>query len=99
MTKLNGNKVPRVMVLAFICSNLVIYHTGFKTNSFLFSLVAIGFVAYAIYYHLIARKPACQFRWRQIAWLLPSFGGAGGLSSLGNIGGGRNVRCVSQAKP
>ncbi len=47
--------------LAFFCSNLVIYWTGFRTNSFLFSLVASGFVAYAVYYHLIARKPARQF--------------------------------------
>ncbi|CAB3795925.1 APC family permease [Paraburkholderia fynbosensis] len=77
--------------LAFICSNLVIYWTGFKTNSFLFSLVAIGFVAYAVYYHLIARKPAGQFGWRQIAWLLPWFGGIWVLSWLGNIGGGRDV--------
>lgn len=77
--------------LAFICSNLVIYWTGFRTNSFLFSLVAAGFVAYAVYYHIIARKPASQFGWRQIAWLLPWFGGIWVLSWLGNIGGGRNV--------
>lgn len=77
--------------LAFICSNLVIYWTGFKTNSFLFCLVAIGFVLYAIYYHFVARKPAGQFGWHQIAWLLPWFGGIWLLSWLGSIGGGRNV--------
>jgi hypothetical protein len=77
--------------LAFICSNLVIYWTGFRTNTFLFSLVAIGFVAYAVYYHFIARKPAGQFGWRQIAWLLPWFGGIWVLSWLGNIGGGRDL--------
>ncbi|SFU24076.1 APC family permease [Paraburkholderia aspalathi] len=77
--------------LAFICSNLVIFWTGFRTNSFLFSLVATGFVAYAVYYHLIARKPADQFGWRQIAWLLPWFGGIWVLSWLGDIGGGRDV--------
>jgi amino acid transporter len=77
--------------LAFICSNLAIYWAGFRTNSFLFSLVASGFVAYAVYYHLIARKPARQFGWRQIAGLLPWFGDIWVLSLLGNIGGGRNV--------
>ena len=77
--------------LAFICSNLVIYWTGFKTNSFLFSLVAIGFVLYAMYYHVVMRKPAAQFGWKNIAWLLPWFGGIWLLSWLGGIGGGRGL--------
>lgn len=77
--------------LAFICSNLVIYWTGFKTNTFLFSLVAAGFVLYAVYYHVVARKPASRFGWKNIAWLLPWFGGIWVLSWLGNIGGGRGV--------
>lgn len=77
--------------LAFICSNLVIYWTGFKTNSFLFSLVAIGFVLYAMYYHVVMRKPVAQFGWKNISWLLPWFGGIWLLSWLGGIGGGRNV--------
>jgi signal transduction histidine kinase len=77
--------------LAFICSNLVIYWTGFKTNSFLFSLVAIGFVLYAMYYHVVMRKPVAQFGWKNISWLLPWFGGIWLLSWLGGIGGGRDV--------
>ena len=66
--------------LAFICSNYVIYWTGFSTNSVLFIIVAIGFVLYALYHHLIARKPANTFGWRQIAWLLPWFAGLWVLS-------------------
>ena len=66
--------------LAFICSNYVIYWTGFDTNSVLFIIVAIGFVLYAGYYHLIERKPAESFGWRQISWLLPWFGGLWVLS-------------------
>jgi amino acid transporter len=77
--------------LAFICSNLVIYWTGFETNSFLFALVAIGFVVYALYYHMVVRKPASEFGWRHVAWLLPWFGGIWLLSYLGGIGGGRDV--------
>jgi len=77
--------------LAFICSNLVIYWTGFKTNTFLFSLVAIGFALYAMYYHFVVRKPASAFGWKHISWLLPWFGGLWVLSWLGDIGGGRNV--------
>ncbi len=74
--------------LAFICSNWIIYWTGFKTDSFLFLLVAIGFVLYMVYYHFIAKKPAEDFGWRYIAWLLPWFGGMWMLSALGDIGGG-----------
>lgn len=74
--------------LAFICSNWIIYWTGFKTNSFLFILVTIGFALYAIYYHFIAKKPAEDFGWRYIAWLLPWFGGMWALSALSDIGGG-----------
>ncbi|HTZ78187.1 MAG TPA: APC family permease [Stellaceae bacterium] len=74
--------------IAFICSNWIIYWTGFKTNSFLFILIAIGFVLYALYYHFVARKPANEFGWRYIAWLLPWFGGLWLLSALGDVGGG-----------
>lgn len=82
---------PVLAPLAFICSNLIIYWTGFETNTFLFSLVAIGFAIYALYYHLVLRKPAREFGWRQIAWLLPWFGGIWILSWLGAIGGGRGL--------
>lgn len=76
---------------AFICSNWVIYWTGFRTNSFLFGIVAIGFVLYALHYHFVARKPAAEFGWQHIAWLLPWFGGMWILSWLSGIGGGRGV--------
>ncbi len=77
--------------VAFICSNWIIYWTGFTTNSFLFGLVGAGFVLYAGYYHLIARKPAEDFGWRYIGWLLPWFGGMWVLSALGDVGGGFGV--------
>lgn len=77
-----------VAPVAFVCSNWLIYWSGFKTNSFLFGVVAAGFVAYALYYHAVAKKPAEDFGWRSIAWLLPWFGGMWALSALGDIGGG-----------
>lgn len=80
-----------VAPLAFICSNLIIYWTGFKTNNFLFLLVAIGFVIYALHWHFIARRSVHDFGWRHMAWLLPWFGGLWLLSWLGGIGGGRGV--------
>jgi amino acid transporter len=74
--------------IAFICSNWIIYWTGFTTNSFLFALVAAGFVLYALHYHFVAEKPAEEFGWRYIAWLLPWFGGMWVFSALGDVGGG-----------
>ncbi|MGH6677200.1 MAG: hypothetical protein ACRECE_13365, partial [Xanthobacteraceae bacterium] len=77
--------------IAFLCSNWIIYWTGFTVNTFLFLLVSGGFLLYAIYYHFIAKKPAEEFGWRYIAWLLPWFGGMWLISALGNIGGGFGV--------
>ena len=74
--------------VAFVCSNWLIYWSGFKTNSFLFGVVAVGFVVYVLYYHYVARRPFQDFGWRSIAWLLPWFGGMWALSALGGIGGG-----------
>ena len=39
----------------------------------------------------IAQRPAAEFGWRNIAWLLPWFGGMWVISALGNIGGGSGV--------
>lgn len=77
--------------LAFICSNWIIYWTGFETNSILFILVAISFAIYAGHYHFIARKPVADFGWRYITWLLPWFGGMWALCALSDIGGGFGV--------
>jgi amino acid transporter len=84
-------RLPAAEILApvaFICSDWVVYWSGFATNSALFIIIIIGFVLYALYYHLIAKNPAEQFGWRYIAWLLPWFGGMWGLSALGDVGGG-----------
>jgi len=77
--------------IAFISSNWIIYWVGFSTNLFLFSLIFAGFAIYALYYHLVARRPASEFGWRYIAWLLPWFGGLWVLSWLGGLGGGLGI--------
>jgi amino acid transporter len=74
--------------IAFVCSNCVIFWTGFRTNAYLFVIIALGFGLYAFHYHFVAGKPTAPFGWRHIAWLLPWFGGMWLLSWLGNIGGG-----------
>ena len=74
--------------IAFVCSNWILYWTGFRTDSFLYVIMAIVFVLYALYYHLVARMPAAEFGWRYIAWLLPWFGGMWILSAICDVDGG-----------
>ena len=84
-------RLPAAPVLApaaFACSNLIMVWTGFVTNSVLMGIVTAGFLAYAAWYHLVGRRPAAAFGWRQIAWLLPWFGGMWVISALSDIGGG-----------
>ncbi len=61
--------------IGFICSNWILYWTGFRTDSFMYIIMIIVFILYAGFYHLVARMPAAEFGWRYIAWLLPWFGG------------------------
>lgn len=77
--------------LAFICSNFVVLWTGFYTNTVLFVIVGVGFLIYAGWYHFIARQSAASFGWKEIAWLLPWFGGMWVLSGLSDVGGGAGV--------
>ena len=74
--------------LAFIASNWIVYWTGYQTNSFLFIVVAVGFALYAAWFHVVAGKPAAEFGWKHISWLLAWFGGMWLLSALSNVGGG-----------
>ena len=74
--------------LAFIASNWIVYWTGYQTNSFLFIVVAAGFALYAAWFHVVAGKPAAEFGWKHISWLLAWFGGMWLLSALSNVGGG-----------
>ncbi|MDE2335207.1 MAG: APC family permease [Rhodospirillales bacterium] len=84
-------RLPAAQIIApaaFACSNLIMLWTGFATNSVLMGIVLAGFLAYAAWYHLVARRPAAAFGWREIAWLLPWFGGMWVISALSDVGGG-----------
>lgn len=76
---------------AFVCSNLLVLWTGFLTNTVLMVIVLVGFLAYAAWFHGVARRPAEEFGWREIFWLLPWFGGVWVISALSDIGGGLGV--------
>ncbi|HTI01464.1 MAG TPA: APC family permease [Acidisoma sp.] len=76
---------------AFVCSNLIVLWTGFLTNTVLMVIVVVGFAAYAGWFHLISRRSAAEFGWREIFWLLPWFGGIWVISALSNVGGGLGI--------
>ncbi|OOY28081.1 amino acid permease [Thioclava sp. L04-15] len=69
--------------LAFIASNLVIYWTGFYTDSILFGMLLGGFAIYALVFHLVQKKPASAFGWNNIGWLALWFGGLWVITALG----------------
>ncbi len=77
--------------LAFIASNWIVYWTGYRTNAFLFTLVAAGFAAYAAWHHLLAGRPAASFGWKHTPWLFAWFAGMWILSALSDVGGGCGV--------
>ena len=60
---------------AFIISNWIILWTGFDTGNVLFGMIAVMFIAYAVYYYLGRRESKGGFGWLQIAWVFPYFGG------------------------
>ena len=79
--RLKGANV--IAPLAFIASNWVIFWTGCTTVTFLFGLLGSLFILYAIWYHILARKPVAQFGWQHAWWVFPYFIGMWVLSYLG----------------
>lgn len=75
---------------AFVCSNWIIYWTGFVTISFLFAVILGGFAVY-VAYHMASGRSWAEIGWRRISWLLPWFGGMWVLSWLGTLDGGIGV--------
>lgn len=80
--------IPNILApLAFICSDLIVYWTGFANDNFMFIILVVGFIAYALYYHFIAHNDPKKFGWKGMSWLLPWFGGLWVLSWLSDLGG------------
>lgn len=67
--------------LAFIISNLIIYWSGLKVDSWLFGLLAVFFLVYLAYEAAAGR--IAQLEWRGAWWLLPYFLGMWLLVYLG----------------
>ncbi len=77
---------------SFIISNLIIYWSGLKTDSWLFGMLAIFFLVY-LGYELATKRTLQHLEWRGAWWLIPYFLGMWVLDYLGpkDLVGGSNV--------
>ncbi|MER5171198.1 APC family permease [Thioclava sp. GXIMD2076] len=72
--------------VAFIASNLVIYWTGFYTDSILFGMLVVGFAIYAFVFHVLQKRSAEEFGWKHLGWLGAWFAGIWLLTGLSDSG-------------
>jgi amino acid transporter len=92
-----GHVIP---FLAFWCSNLIVYWTGWATDSKLFIAVGIGVVLLGITYVVHQRRDEpYDWAWRAGSWYLPWLVGLALLSWLGDYGGGLGVLHFDSAIP
>jgi amino acid transporter len=77
---------------AFIISNLIVYWSGLKTDSWLFGMLAVFFIVY-LAYEIVAGHGLAQLSWRGAWWLIPYFLGMWLLTYLGpkDLVGGSNT--------
>ncbi|NYD42520.1 amino acid permease [Nocardioides panaciterrulae] len=77
-----GHVIP---ILAFYCSNLIVYWSGWLVNWKLFIAVLIGFVLLGVF-HVTGRVTAPKLDFKAgAAWLLPWLAGLALISYLGNF--------------
>jgi amino acid transporter len=86
--------------LAFWSSNLIVYWTGWATDSKLFIAVGIGVVLLGVTYVIHQRRgEPYEWDWRAGSWLLPWLGGLAIISWLGDYGGGTGMLHFDTALP
>lgn len=92
-----GHVIP---FLAFWSSNLIVYWTGWATNSKLFVAVLIGVALLGITYVVHERRQEpYDWAWRAGSWYLPWLAGLALISWLGDYGGGVGVLHFDTAIP
>jgi amino acid transporter len=73
--------------LAFILANCIVYFAGFSTIFWLYVLVAIGFIGFAVYQVSIPAARRTIIDWRAAAWVIPWLVGIIIISWLGRYDG------------
>jgi len=85
-----GYRLPAAGVLcplAFICADLIVYFSGFSTIFWLYVLIAIGFIAFALYQAALPAARRTVIEWRAAQWILPWLAGLIVISWLGRYDG------------
>lgn len=78
--------------LGFLCSNFIVYWTGWETNAKLFIAVALGYVVLALFYVFSRdRSSLPPLHARAGFWMVPWLGGLALLSYIGHYPGGTNL--------
>lgn len=87
-----GDAIP---YLAFLCSNLIVFWTGWATNWKLYLTILLGYAAFALYWTLERdRSRIAPLQIRSGWWVIPWLGGLALLSLLSHYGGGLGVLTV-----
>ncbi|WP_265445420.1 APC family permease [Flexivirga meconopsidis] len=96
--RLPGGNV--IAFFAFWSANLIVYWTGWETNSKLFMAVLLGVVLLGVMYVVNAAKgQQPQWDWKAGSWYIPWLGGLALISWLGDYGGGQGVLHFGTAFP
>jgi amino acid transporter len=85
-----GYRLPMARVLcpiAFICANCIVYFAGFSTIFWLYVLIAIGFLLFAIYQAILPAARRTIIDWHAAIWILPWLAGLIVISWLGQYDG------------
>ena len=73
--------------LAFVFANCIVYFAGFSTIFWLYVLIAIGFIGFAIYQISLPSERRTIIDWRAAQWILPWLVGLIIISWLGRYDG------------
>jgi len=83
-------RLPGAVVLcplSFILANCIVYFAGFSTIFWLYVLIAIGFIAFALYQVSIPAARRTIIDWRAAVWIIPWLAGIFAISWLGRYDG------------
>jgi amino acid transporter len=73
--------------LAFVFANCIVYFAGFSTIFWLYVLIAIGFIGFAVYQISLPSERRTIIDWRAAQWILPWLVGLIIVSWLGRYDG------------
>ncbi len=74
---------PVLCPLSFIFANCIVYFAGWSNVFWLYVLIAVGFILFAIYQALIPAERRSIIDWKAAQWIIPWLAGLGVISWQG----------------